>query len=268
MPHDHPQPVGLTDSAGQPWAGRHFDTNAYAGDDGAADERLITALGRFRAGQTGQTEVVDAIRDARLLVPLVAHAGETGVDDHGRSIDQTQELSIVTVTAPDGRTAQPAFTSAAAMATWNPEARPIPASARRVALAAAGEQSDVLVLDPMSPTEFAVRRPALWAIAKAEPWIPPLDDRDVRHEFHTSIAGEPAVVGVELLNGDDEARLRAPEITVELLLRPGLDRPAVDALLARLHQRWSASELIAARVDSLSIRLASASRPSEPPFLS
>ncbi|MEA9985300.1 SseB family protein, partial [Subtercola sp. RTI3] len=186
------------DSAGQPWAGRHFDTNSFAGDDGRAPEQLIEALTLFRAGEASQADVLDAVRDARLLVPLVAHAGETDTDSHGRTIDKTQELSIVTVQAPDGRTALPAFTSTAAMAAWNPKARPIPTAARRVALAAAGESTDLMILDPTSATEFAVRRPALWALAQGTEWHVPFDDPAVVAEFAASVAGESAVASLAL----------------------------------------------------------------------
>ena len=41
----------------------------------------------------------------------------------------------------------PAFTSVDTMRAWDPAARPIPASGERVALAAAGEGTDLVVLD-------------------------------------------------------------------------------------------------------------------------
>ncbi|RFA08937.1 hypothetical protein B7R54_06630 [Subtercola boreus] len=258
------------DSAGQPWAGRTFDAHptTFAGDDGAAPELLVAALNRFHelvasqptAGSiadllAAQTAVVDAVRDVRLLVPLLAHAGETGVDDHGRTVDKTQELSIVTVTAPDGRAVQPAFTSTEAMARWNPKARPIPTPARRVALAAAGESTDLIILDPTSPTEFALRRPAVWAIAQATPWVSPLGDTAVARAFAGSAAGERDIQSIRLRAGDPSARLVGTEVIVELTLVPGLDRDRLAALLAALQQRWAESEVIAGAVDSMSLKL-------------
>lgn len=245
--------MAAADSAGVPWEGRHFEHNESSDDDGSAPEKLIEAIRRFHAGDLGEAEVVDALREERLLIPLVAQLGAGGVDEHGG--EKSQELSIVTVEGPDGRTVLPAFTSVEAMATWNPSARPVPATAGRVALAAASEDTDLVVLDPMSATEYVIRRPALWALAQSRPWTPSYLDPEVLSAFMDAAALEPAVVAVQLAPGDPAARLAGPELLVQLALAPGLDRDALDAVLARLQSRWSASELIAARVDSLRIQL-------------
>ena len=239
------------DSAGVPWEGRRFEPNASAQDDGSAPPRLLEALRRFRAGELGEAEVVDAVRDSRLLVPLVAEAGETGLTPEGRVVDKSQELSLVTVMGPDGRAVQPAFTSVAAMSAWNPDARPVPVAGLRVALAAAGEGTDLVVLDPTSETEFAIRRPALWAMARSEPWTPCYLDEGVLRAFMAGAEPEPEVAAVELLPGDPEARLAGPELVVRLRVADGLSREQLSALLLRLQQRWSADELIAERVDAV-----------------
>jgi hypothetical protein len=247
-----------TDSAGVPWEGRSFEPSSHNDDDGSAPERLIEALRRFRSRELGEAEVVDALRESRLLIPLVAHLGESGHNEHGHLVDKSQELSIVTVAGPDGRTVLPVFTSVTAMSAWNPKARPVPAGAERVALAAASEQTDLVVLDPTSETEFVLRRPALWAIAQAQRWIPSYLDEEVLSEFLAAAEPETAVVAVQLAPGDPDARLAGAELLVHLSLVDGLDRAALDALLARLQQRWSESELIAIRVDSLRVQLAAA----------
>ena len=242
-----------SDSAGQPWAGRTFETNAAAEDDGTAPEHLIEAIRRFRARELGEAEVVDALRSSRLLVPLVAELGADGRDEHGH--DKTQELSIVTVLGPDGRTVLPAFTSVAAMSAWNPKARPIPVQALRVALAAASEQTDLVVVDATSATEFVIRRPALWAMAQEEPWIPCYLDEAVLDAFADTAAGESAVRSVALAAGDADSRLAGAELVVVLTLVPGLDQLALDALLERLQGRWAGNDVIAPRVDSMTVRL-------------
>ncbi len=106
------------DSAGVPWEGRSFESNPHAGDDGSADPALLAAILRFRAGEGSQAEVVDAFRGARVLVPLIAEKGDEGVAPNGLTVDKTQELSIVTVAAPDGRRVQPVFSSVQAMQAW------------------------------------------------------------------------------------------------------------------------------------------------------
>ena len=200
---------------------------------------------------------MDALRDSRLLIPLVAVAGELGTNDHGHAIDKSQELSIVTVMGPDGRSVLPAFTSVAAMTAWNPTARPVPATALRVALAAASENTDLVVLDPTSVTEFALRRPALWALVQTQPWLPSYLDTEVLSAFMDAAELEPAVAAVQLAPGDPGARLAGPELIVQLSLQPGLDHRALDDVVIRLQQRWAENALIAARVDSLALQLVS-----------
>ena len=247
--------MALADSAGQPWEGRHFEPNTNADDDGSADPRLIEALRRFRSRELGEVEVIDAARGARFLIPLLAHLGEEGENEHGLVVDKTQELAIVTVTAPDGRTVLPAFTSVETMSTWNPQARPIPVDAVRIALAAASENTDLVVIDATSDTEFVVRRPALWALAQSAAWVPCYADPEVLAEFEGAARGEASVRSVSLVDGDPDARLAGPELVVRLALAPGLSRAELDGVLARLQAAWSASEVIAQRVDSLRVQL-------------
>ncbi len=165
----------------------------------------------------------------------------------------------MTVAAPDGRAVLPAFTSVDAMRAWNPAARPIPTPGERVALAAAGEGTDLVVVDATSPTEWVIRRPALRAIARREPWTPSYLDGAVLDAFIVSVADERPVHAVQLAPGDPGARLAGPELLVHLTLDAGLDRVALDAMLARLQERWAGDPVIAERVDSIGVRLASIS---------
>lgn len=249
------RPTDGSDSAGVPWEGRHFEANPHASDDGSADPALLAALTAFRAGSGDQVAVVDALRHARVLIPLVAEKGDEGIGAHGLRVDKTQELSIVTVAAPDGRKVLPVFSSVEALGRWDPKARPIPVEAVRAALAASAEQTDLIVLDPTSDTEFVVRRPAVWAIAQGQPWVPSFADPDVFLGLQESIAGELAVIDLELEQGDPDARLRGPELIVRLRLMSGLDRGELDAVLARLARRWSTDDRVATLVDSLSVKL-------------
>ena len=268
----------MSDSAGVPWEGRKFEHAPASADDGSAPTALIRALRLFReagvreagvreagvreagVGEAtiGEAGVVDTIRDSRLLIPLVAHLGELGIDAHHHTGDKSAELSIVTVSGPDGRNVMPVFSSVDAMQRWNPLARPVPANAVRVALAAASEGTELVVLDPTSPTEFAIRRPALWAIAQSQAWIPSYLDPEILDEFRNSAAFEPTVASVSLEPGDPDARLVGPELVVLLTLTPGLAGSELHALLERLQSRWTVSERITTRVDSLKVQLGTA----------
>lgn len=245
------------DSAGIPFDGREFHANPAADDDGSADARLIEAVLRFRSRELGMPEVVEALGSARVLVPLVTERGDEGIGAHGQLVDKTQELALVTVAGPDGRSVLPVFSSVDTMRHWNPVARPIPVSAPRAALAAAADEVGAIVLDPGSPTEFALRRTAFEALATGATFIPCFTDERVLDAFLAATAGESAVRAVQLAPGDPEARLTGPELLVQLALEGGLGRGELDALLARLGDAWAASPVILDRVDSIAVRLES-----------
>ena len=245
----------MTDSAGVPFAGRAFHANQSAQDDGSAPPAVMAAIAGFRSGGLGIADVVVALHGERLLVPLVAVRGDDGVGAHGQLVDKTQELSIVTVAGPDGRAVLPAFTSADAMRAWDPLARPIPIEASRIALASAQEGTQLIIIDPASPTEIGIRRPAFRALATGDVWVPALEDPGVLEAFRAPTAGEPKVQGLRLVAGDPDARLVAPEVVVLLTVVEGLERNELDALIARVGAAWAGDPTILDRVDSLTVRI-------------
>ena len=265
-------PGGQVDSAGFPWAGRSFDHHGteFADDDGATPPGFAAAVAPVRetarraAGGGGElfavladahAEAILALSACRVLIPLLAEAGDTGLTPEGRVVEKSQELSIVTVAAPDGRRVMPVFSSVEAMRAWNPEARPIPVPGPQAALAAAQEQTDLIIVDPGTPDrEFGVRRTQLEAMALGERVLPAWADPEVIAAFRASVAEDPRIARIALVPGDPEARLLAPETDVVLGLVPGLDRAALQELVVAAQQRWAADAIIAARVDSLRVR--------------
>jgi hypothetical protein len=253
--------VTFADSAGVPFEGRSFQPNESASDDGSADPRLIETVLRFHARELGLTEVVEALAPVRLLVPLLTDRGSDssreGVGAHGQVVDKTQELALVTLAGPDGRTVLPVFSSVDAMRAWNPIARPIPATAARAAVAAASDGLGAIVLDPGSPTELALRRTAFEALATASRFTPCFLDERVLDAFLTATASESTVRAVQLAPGDPDARLAGPELIVHLTLEAGLAPDELDAVISRLGDAWAASPVILDRVDSIAVRLES-----------
>ncbi|WP_025133268.1 SseB family protein [Leucobacter sp. PH1c] len=268
---------GAADSAGFPWEGRTFDHHgtAFSDDAGETPVHVAEAVGRLRAAARAAAEassaeahwaavaeiaaahgdVIAALATARVLVPMLAEAGDLGLTPEGKTVEKTQELSIVTVAAPDGRRVLPVFSSVETLGRWHDEARPIPVPATQAALAAVQEETDLLILDAATPeAEYGVRRPALRALALGEPYVPAWADDDVHAAFRAATAEEPAVVELWLAPGDPEGRLLAPEVDVHLRLAPGLDRAALSGLLERLQGRWASAEVIAERVDSMRVR--------------
>lgn len=246
------------DSAGVPWEGRAFEPNAWAGDDGTADVRLIESIAALRAGHARSESVVDALRHARVLIPLLADLGESGVGAHGQTVDKSADLSIVTVQTPDGQTGLPVFSSVDAMKTWNPKARPVPTSAVKAALAAAAEGNTRMILDPMAPTEFVLRRPMIAALAQDHPWSSPEEDQRVVDAFAKALTGIEHLVDWKLAAGDPLCLLASSEVELTLLLPEGLTHETIDEMLQAIAKALAESSDIAEYVDSLRVKLAAA----------
>lgn len=242
---------GPADSAGVPWAGRTFSASGFESDDGGADPRLAEALQAHRDGGD-LAAVAAALAGTRLLVPVVAVLGEgEEAAATGLQADKSADMALVTLRAPDGRTALPAFTSVAALSAWDAAARPVPVEARRAALSAVDEGCSLLVLDPAGPVTAVLPRPALWALAQGQPWTPSPADPQVRAAVVAAATGLEPVLAARCEPGE-----RA-ELRVVLTVAPGLDRPALDRLTSAVSQRLSHSTVVADRVDSLELRVES-----------
>ncbi len=201
---------GATDSAGQPWAGRSLSGDAakihnFEDDDGTADAGYLAAVADLAAGTGDEAAVVAALATARVFVPIVAQLAEEGEavtrpqgnKPHGDELhsDKQADMALVTLKAPDGRTAMPVFTSAASLQAWHKEARPVAVYAARAALSAVAEGAELLVLDPGSELTFVVRRPAVWALAQQQPWTPSYADPEARRcprGQHSWLSGGPS----------------------------------------------------------------------------
>lgn len=244
-------------------------TSAFAGDDGGCDPELAVALRELAEGTGSVAEVVAALGGTRVLVPVLAELESAGVVEHGghaHTVDKEASTGIVALQAPDGRTALPVFSSVAAMQAWRADARPVPTDVARAALSAVEERWELLVLDPGGPMTVLVPRPAVWALAQQRAWAPAVHavrggpgsagdaagdevDPDVRDALGRALADVPQVLGVDARPG------RRAEVAVLLRLVPGLDRAALDAVLARVNAALAADETVTLRVDSLELRL-------------
>lgn len=120
-PHSHPR------SLAEP---------AFPDDDGLIDVSLAAARG-------DDARVAAVFGDARVFVPIVAVLGERATDGSDKSAD----MAVVLMTGKDGRTALLAFSSVAALETWNPLARPVPVWGRDAVLAARDEGASTILLD-------------------------------------------------------------------------------------------------------------------------
>lgn len=267
---------GATDSAGQPWAGRSLagedaKIHNFEDDDGSADAGYLAAVAALQSAAGDEAAVVASLAAARVFVPIVAQLaeeGEAAAGPHGDILhaDKQADMALVTLKAPDGRTAMPVFTSAASLEAWHPQARPVAVYAARAALSAVAEGAELLVLDPGSEYTFVVRRPAVWALAQQRDWVPSYADPELAEAMAQATAGYPAVRRVELHPGGGVASATAggafvpgggpgPELRVVLFLEDGLDAAGVQAVVAGLNSDWSRNAVFAERVDSIEVKL-------------
>lgn len=233
------------DTAGVPWSGRQLGGTGFDGDTGAADPALLAALD----DPSDERALVAAVARARLLVPVVATAGkvETG---GGLPAEKSTDMAAVTLTAPDGQRALPLFTSIAALAGWDPDARPVPVTADRAAQAAVQERCGVLLLDLGAPRQRVLRSSMLWALAMQREWLPAHEDPFVAQALAAAVADEPDVASWSGQAGEPAGVLR-----VVLGLRPGLDAERVQALATRVGERVAADGEARARIDGLAFTI-------------
>lgn len=128
----------------------------FADDTGEADPILGRLLVEHAAGAASSGQVLAALQDARLLVPVVAILGEVEVDEEGLAHDKSSDMAAVLVQSADGSTGLLAFTSTTTMASWSPEARPVPVSAVTAATAAVQDGAVALLVDLAGPASYVV----------------------------------------------------------------------------------------------------------------
>ncbi len=227
----------------------------FADDDGSADPVLAAALASLEADPAALPGVVSALAEARVLIPVLAAGEERFIGRHGLEQDEIGTTGVVAVSLPDGRAALPVFSSVATMSAWRADARPVPAEGPRAALAAADEQWAALVIDPAGPA-VVVPRPAVWALAQGHEWAPAVVGDEVAPDVAAAVADAVgAVPGVSAAGAEPGRRA---ELAVVIALPPGLTRAQVTEVTTAAQQALAASEVVAQRVDSLEIRLATA----------
>ena len=154
--------------------GRRFEGVAvpdpgFAGDTGAQDPDVASALTAYAVGRGGSVAVLLALQGSRVLVPVVAVAGETevvaGPDGRPLEREKSSDMAAVTLRGADGRAALLAFTGTAPLAAWDPAARPVPVTWADAARAAVAEGAEALVLDLGQPGQFVVEGETLAAVA-------------------------------------------------------------------------------------------------------
>lgn len=266
---DGHEPGAGSDTGGTPWAGRQLTSTGFDGDTGTADAHLLELLTARQRRQTpgvaqgGQasgdveadfdadTALVELVAAARLLVPVVAVAGET-TEVNGLVSDASSDMAAVTLVSPQGQKALPAFTSLQTLAGWDSSARPVPVTAQRAAQAAVQEGCHEIVLDVGASSYGVLRGSMVWSLAMDRPWVAPHRDPQVLTGVEAAVADEPAVVRVALAGGPSGA------LRIDLALRPGLTPEDLQQLAQRVGERIAVDGEVRARIDALAFSVSAA----------
>ncbi|MGV4924760.1 SseB family protein [Streptomyces sp. BHT-5-2] len=218
---------------------KNIPNPGFADDNGSADPALAAALAAYATDPGTEPDLLAALADARLLVPVVAVLGEVETGPDGLRREKTSDMAVPTLTAPDGRRALPAFTSMDSLRRWRPDARPVAVPLRQALLAAAHEQADTVVLDLAGPVTYQLTGAALRALAEGRTTADPLADPAVTEALRTLLAAEPAVLVARL----------TPSAETDGTLALGLAADAVPAETAqRLAQALATDETLRARL--------------------
>ncbi|WP_243059969.1 SseB family protein [Nocardioides sp. SR21] len=150
----------------EPFDMRQIPDPGFSGDDGSADPALSAALAAWAAGVATRADVIAALQQSRLLVPVVAVLGEVEYDENGLAHDKTSDMATVLLQGADGRMALLAFTGSPALQAWNPEARPVPTATPLAAQAALQDGAEALIVDLTGPVRFVVEGDDLRGLAR------------------------------------------------------------------------------------------------------
>lgn len=244
-PHGRPGANTDNDSAGQTWTGRTLPAGGFDGDHGGCDPALAAAL------ESGDEQaVMDALAEARVLVPVVADPTDTQEVD-GLVHDTRTDMAVVTLRAPDGQQAMPVFSELASLAAWDPQARPSPVAAVRAAQAALAQGCSVLVLD-LAGRAWVVRPSMLWALAQGRRWLPGHQDPVVQQAVAEAAGGDPRVAGAVAQDGSATG---PGVVRIALALHPGLDPAAVQDVIARFSGALTGDDEVRLRLDGLAFAL-------------
>ncbi len=149
--------------------GRRIPDPGFGDDRGQPAPALVAALAAYAEGRGEHVDALAAVREARLLVPVVAVLGEAEVDERGLAHDKTSDMATVLLQVADGRMALLAFTGLPALQAWDPQARPVPVTARTAAQAALQDGAAAIVVDVAGPSTFVVEGEDLEGLARG--WV-------------------------------------------------------------------------------------------------
>ncbi len=204
-------------------APKNIPAPGFSDDDGTADPRLAAALTAYAADRAAEEQVIAALPDARLLVPVVAVLGEAETGPDGLRRDKSSDMAVPTIQAPDGRRALPAFTSVANLARWRADARPVAVPLHQALRALAHEGAGTLLIDMAGPVTYELTGPALHALAAGRGRLDPLTDPEVAEAVRAVVAARTEVLRAQLTPAAGSGGAAPADGTLCLVLAPGAE---------------------------------------------
>lgn len=141
----------------------------FAGDDGRVAPAVAAALAAYDHDPRDRARglaVLAALQESRVLVPVVAVAGETETDAAGLTREKTTDMAAVLLRGRGGRQALLAFSGLERLQAWDPQARPVPVSLTDAARSAQQNAADALLLDVAGPVTFVLEAEQLRPLAE------------------------------------------------------------------------------------------------------
>jgi hypothetical protein len=209
-----------------PGPARTIPDPGFAGDDGRADRGLSAALALGPGDPAYLPRLLAALHTARVLAPVVALLGESETTAEGLRRDKSADIAVPVLVGADGERGLPVFTDLAALAAWDPTARPVPVEGPRAAQVALAEDAVALVVDVAGPVTASLPVPELRALAEGRGRRPAWEDPAVATAVADVLEAEPAAGAAHL----EPWPGRDARLTVTLA--PDVDPAAVAAALA------------------------------------
>lgn len=138
----------------------------FSGDEGNASPQVQQALADYARNPALLPEALRALQASRLLVPVVAVAGEVETGPDGLAREKESDMATVLIRGADGRLALLAFTGVAALTRWDAAARPVPVGAGDAARAAVAEGAAAMVVDIAGPVPVPIEGDDLQGFAE------------------------------------------------------------------------------------------------------
>jgi hypothetical protein len=147
------------------FAGARLQQAAFPDDDGHVPAAVGEALAAYAEDRGRYAAALAAVQRSRLLVPVVALAGEVEHDERGLAHDKSSDMAAVLMQGRDGRLALLAFTGTRPLRAWDQGARPVPVPARVAAQSAVQDGAAALVVDIAGPVTLVVEGEDLAGLA-------------------------------------------------------------------------------------------------------